>query len=107
MGSHDLARINRISYDTVLEKGQTIIVYEVADPARSKRADEQWHKTPKARRGKVSTVRAQHTASSAQEPRDADAKITKTTAAASEDDDGDEGGPVIKPQQVEQNREQP
>jgi LysM repeat protein len=57
MGSHDLARINQISYDTVLEKGQTIVVYEVADPSRSKRADEQWQKTPRARRGKVSAER--------------------------------------------------
>jgi LysM repeat protein len=50
MGSHDLARINRISYDTVLSKGQTIIVYQVADPNRSKRADEQWKKTPRTQR---------------------------------------------------------
>ncbi len=53
MGSHDLARINQISYDTVLDKGQTIVVYEVADPKRSTRAEEQWKKTPRARRGKV------------------------------------------------------
>ena len=64
MGSHDLARINRISYDTVLEKGQSCIVYEVQDPGRSKRADEQWQKTPRARRGKVSKERAQRTATS-------------------------------------------
>jgi membrane-bound lytic murein transglycosylase D len=64
MGSHDLARINRISYDTVLARGQTIIVYQVADPNRSKRADEQWKKTPRARRGKPSGARAAHTASS-------------------------------------------
>lgn len=63
MGSHDLARINRISYDTVLEKGQSCIVYEVKDPSRSKRADEQWQKTPRARRGKVSKERAARTAS--------------------------------------------
>lgn len=63
MGSHDLARINRISYDTVLEKGQSCIVYEVKDPGRSKRADEQWQKTPRARRGKVSKDRAARTAS--------------------------------------------
>src|SRR5215468_1928162 len=63
MGSHDLARINRISYDTVLTKGQMIIVYQVADPSRSKRADDQWKKTPRARRGKVSGTRAAHTAS--------------------------------------------
>ncbi len=62
MGSHDLARINRISYDTVLEKGQSCIVYEVKDPGRSKRADEQWRKTPRARRGKVAPERAQRTA---------------------------------------------
>ncbi|MBC7976934.1 MAG: transglycosylase SLT domain-containing protein, partial [Myxococcales bacterium] len=58
MGSHDLARINRISYDTVLAKGQTIIVYQVADPNRSKRADEQWRKTPRSRRGKLAGTRA-------------------------------------------------
>jgi membrane-bound lytic murein transglycosylase D len=59
MGSHDLARINRISYDTVLEKDQKIIVYEVADPKRSARAESQWQKSLRAhaptgaRRGKV------------------------------------------------------
>ncbi|HEU4734786.1 MAG TPA: LysM peptidoglycan-binding domain-containing protein [Kofleriaceae bacterium] len=63
MGSHDLARINRISYDTVLSKGQTIIVYQVADPSRSKRADEQWRKTPRALRGKPAGSRAARTAS--------------------------------------------
>ena len=72
MGSHDLARINRISYDTVLEKGQSCIVYEVKDPGRSKRADEQWHKTPRARRGKVATDRAQRTANKPD-----DAPVTK------------------------------
>jgi len=64
MGSHDLARINRISYDTVLSRGQTIIVYQVADPNRSKRADEQWKKTPRARRGKLTGSHAARTASS-------------------------------------------
>lgn len=63
MGSHDLARINRISYDTTLAKGDKVIVYQVADPKRSKRAEEQWQKTPRARRGKVSGQRAQTTAS--------------------------------------------
>ena len=58
MGSHDLARINQISYDTVLDKGQTIVVYQVADPKRSARADEQWKKTPRARRGKVAPAPA-------------------------------------------------
>ena len=38
MGSHDLARINRISYDTTLTKGQTIIVYQVVDHAGAQQA---------------------------------------------------------------------
>src|ERR1051325_12049718 len=59
MGSHDLARINRISYDTVLAKGQAIIVYQVADPNRSKRADEQWKKKPRALRGKLTGSRSE------------------------------------------------
>jgi hypothetical protein len=53
MGSHDLARINRISYNTTLEKGQKIIVYQVADPTRSKRAESQWKNLPKARKKKA------------------------------------------------------
>jgi membrane-bound lytic murein transglycosylase D len=53
MGSHDLARINQISYDAVLEPGQKIVVYDVADPKRSARAEEQWKKMHHARRGTV------------------------------------------------------
>jgi membrane-bound lytic murein transglycosylase D len=52
LGSHDLARINHISYNSVLEKGQKIIVYQVSDPSRSERAKKQWRKTPKSRRSK-------------------------------------------------------
>jgi membrane-bound lytic murein transglycosylase D len=73
MGSHDLARINRISYDTVLSKGQTIIVYQVADPNRSKRADDQWKKTPRVRRGKLAGSHTARTASTKLPGEDADA----------------------------------
>jgi len=55
MTSHDLARINQISYDAVLEPGQKIVVYDVSDPKRSARAEEQWKKTPHARRAKVTS----------------------------------------------------
>jgi membrane-bound lytic murein transglycosylase D len=61
MGSHDLARINRISYNTVLEKGQKIIVYQVVDRTRSERAQEQWKRTPKARRAKAPATRSSRT----------------------------------------------
>ncbi len=86
LGSHDLARINRMSYDKVLEKGDKIIVYEVADPSRSTRADEQWKKTPRARRGKPTGAHTERSASSA-----ADSDETDDAAA----------GPITKPAQVE------
>lgn len=102
MGPYDLGRINRIPYSTTLKKGEKIIVYQVADPSRSKRAEEQWSKTPRGRRGKVTGPRAVDTASA---PRDVD---KTTTVKKSEDDDHDEsapspgaGGPVTKPTQVE------
>jgi len=53
MGSHDLARINHISYNTVLEKGDKVIVYQVIDPTRSDRAEKQWKKTPRPKKGKA------------------------------------------------------
>jgi membrane-bound lytic murein transglycosylase D len=81
MGSHDLARINRFSYDTVLEKGQKIIVYQVTDPSRSERAEEQWKKTPKDRRGKIGT------------PAETSASAPKQTAESP--------GPVTKPTQLD------
>ena len=63
MGSHDLARINRISFDTVLAPGQKIIVYQVSDRSRSARADEQWKRTPRRRRGKPPGPPTEDTAS--------------------------------------------
>jgi membrane-bound lytic murein transglycosylase D len=96
MGSHDLARINRISYDTVLTKGQTIIVYQVADPGRSKRADEQWRKTPRSRRGKLAGTRAERTASSAaaDDDREADEDDADRPAKAARDDDDSPARPA-------------
>ena len=92
LGSHDLARINRISYDAVLDRGQKIIVYEVADPNRSPRADEQWNKMPRARRGKISTTHAERSTS------------TKTADTADGGGDSEEVpavGPVTRPAQVQ------
>jgi hypothetical protein len=103
MGSHDLARINRISFDTVLDKGQAVIVYQVKDPSRSKRADEQWQKTPRARRGKVSGSPAARTASVHGDddepkaerlaPTATDGRLEPTRAIGVPDD----GGPVTTP----------
>jgi membrane-bound lytic murein transglycosylase D len=88
MGSHDLARINRISYDTTLSKGDKIIVYQVADPTRSDRAEEQWKKTPKARRGKITGTSAAESSASA----------PKQTAESPKEPPS---GPVTKPTQAD------
>jgi membrane-bound lytic murein transglycosylase D len=50
LGPRDLARINKIKHTSVIEPGQTIIVYKVVDRTRSDRAAEQWKKTPKDHR---------------------------------------------------------
>jgi membrane-bound lytic murein transglycosylase D len=78
MTAADLARINRISASTVLAKGQKVIVYQVADPKRSERAEEQWKKLPKAQRAKTATPRP------------------KTTSSADIED-----GPITRPTQLE------
>jgi membrane-bound lytic murein transglycosylase D len=94
MGSHDLARINRISYDTVLAKGQKIIVYQVTDPTRSERAEEQWKKTPKVRRGKIVGPPAESSASAPKQT----AEGEKLPRAVTKDEPS---GPVTKPTQLD------
>jgi hypothetical protein len=64
-------------------------VYVVTDRGRSARADEQWKKMPRARRGKVGSERAKSTTSATRRERDEDR------------DDADEGGPVTSPAQIE------
>ena len=97
MKSRDLARINRISYDTVLAKGDKIIVYEVADPKRSLRADEQWRKTPRPRRGKGSGPRAVDTASAKQD-------ITATDDAEQGDDEPSDATQPVKKSDTRSNK---
>jgi membrane-bound lytic murein transglycosylase D len=95
MGSHDLARINRISYDTVLDEGDKIIVYQVTDPKRSERAEEQWKKTPKHRRGKIAGAPAAPKQTAQSEPQ----QPTKPTPAPKSEDTS--SGPVTKPTQLD------
>jgi membrane-bound lytic murein transglycosylase D len=44
----DLARINRLPYNTVLEPGDEIIIYEVVDRTESRRAEQQWRRARRA-----------------------------------------------------------
>lgn len=98
MGSHDLARINRISYDTVLQKGQTIIVYAVKDPSRSPRAEEQWRKTPRGLRGRTAGKPATSTASATKDDAPQDAKDVSDDAPRKDDAKPDDtSGPTLHP----------
>jgi membrane-bound lytic murein transglycosylase D len=45
--ARDLARINRRSHTTVLQPGETVVVYEVVDKTRTERAAKQWQAAPK------------------------------------------------------------
>jgi hypothetical protein len=103
MGSHDLARINRISYNTVLAKGQKIIVYQVADPSRSERAEEQWKKTPKSKRAKTASQRPKTTSSADGEDKPPlppeEATPAKDDKPAKNDKSAD--GPITRPGQLQ------
>jgi membrane-bound lytic murein transglycosylase D len=58
LGARDLARINRRSHTTVLEPGETIVVYRVVDRTRSDRAERQWQATPREdRQGKQAAAK--------------------------------------------------
>ena len=118
MTSHDLARINQISYDTVLAKGDKVTVYEVVDPSASPRAKAQWKKM--SRRARRAARRAAAEARNAQTPthetkhdEDAkpvaakhdDAKPAAAKPVAVKHDDGAEHddapvGPITTPSQI-------
>ncbi|MGE0546006.1 MAG: LysM peptidoglycan-binding domain-containing protein [Kofleriaceae bacterium] len=89
MTAADLARINRIAARTVPDNGATIVVYQVADPTRSERAEKQWKKLPRARR-KASAQRSQSDGASSAAKRDHSAtRDGKRVESAS--------GPVTRP----------
>jgi hypothetical protein len=96
VSSRSLARINRISHDRVLSKGDKIIVYQVVDPSRSDIAEDQWKKTPRGRRGKVNEPRAVDTASTKQDISHEDDESSEGTHTS-----GGTNGPVTKPAQVD------
>jgi peptidoglycan lytic transglycosylase D len=84
LGKRDVARINRTSSETVLEPGQTIIVYEVVDCDRSARAKLQCSKAPAKTRGTGAKVAGTAPADATASAADAG----KLDAAAAGKDDG-------------------
>ncbi|MBK9037024.1 MAG: transglycosylase SLT domain-containing protein [Myxococcales bacterium] len=81
LGKRDLARINRKSPDTVVDKGEMVVVYKVVDRTRSNRAEKQWKQLPKGQRkgGKATGGKA----TGGKGPK-------KVSAAADDGDDGDD-----------------
>ena len=86
LGKRDLARINRRSASTVLAPGDKIIVYQVVDRTRSKRAAHQWRKAPKRGRGQdVKVAEAAPATGTA-------SKGDDVSADAGDEADADDGG---------------
>jgi membrane-bound lytic murein transglycosylase D len=53
LSKRDMARINRKPPDTMVDKGELVVVYKVVDRTRSERAQKQWKQAPKGpRKGK-------------------------------------------------------
>jgi hypothetical protein len=50
LSKRDMARINRKPPDTMVDKGELVVVYKVVDRTRSERAQKQWKQAPKGPR---------------------------------------------------------
>jgi hypothetical protein len=105
LGKRDVARINKKPPDTVVEAGETIVIYRVVDHTRSDRAEKQWKQMPKAEKkkagkGKGTGKRAdadEADEAPAQEASPPDDHSAKTAAAVVEQAD-DADGPVTSPE---------
>lgn len=93
LGKRDLARINRKPPDTVVEKGETVIVYTVVDHTRSDRAEKQWKQMPKPARKKKAGPKPAPKVSDA-----AGAKVEADDAAVVAKVEADDPGPATTPE---------
>ncbi|MBZ0231414.1 MAG: LysM peptidoglycan-binding domain-containing protein [Deltaproteobacteria bacterium] len=101
LGKRDVARINKKSPDTVVEPGETIVVYKVVDHTRSDRAEKQWKQLPKAERKKAGATKKPETKADAKPKAEKDdgkkAEASKAEAPPVEEADADVG-PVTTPE---------
>ena len=72
LGKRDMARINRKPPDTMVDKGEMVVIYKVVDRTRSERAAKQWKQTPKSQRKGPAATRGK--------------KVSAADAAAVEDE---------------------
>lgn len=92
LGKRDVARINKKPPDTIVEAGETIVIYKVVDRTRSERAEKQWKQLPKSEKKKSAKPKATGKRAEAENEEEGDDK----TAAAPPAGDGD--GPVTSPE---------
>lgn len=85
LGKRDVARINRKPPDTVVQPGETIVIYKVVDHTRSERAEKQYKLMPKPKKPKAP-------ARDKTPPK----KVSALDEAAG--DAGDDDGPVTMPE---------
>lgn len=95
LGKRDMARINKKSPDTVVEAGETVVVYKVVDRTRSDRAESQWKQAPKPEKKKTGTPKKPEPKAEAKK---AEAKKASADAPVEESDAGADVGPVTTPE---------
>ncbi len=112
LGKRDVARINKMPPDTVVEAGQTIVIYKVVDHTRSERAEKQWKLMPKPKKktgGKPDGKKAdgKHADGKQAAPdadpatatdSDSDSVAAKAAVMPSADDAATSDGPVTTPE---------
>ncbi len=103
LGKRDVARINRMPADTVVEPGQTIIVYQVVQCDRSPRAQLQCSKAPAKTRGTTTKVPNTEPATTTASEGDR-GKVDASSAGKDDHDrgggDSDDDAPVASPSEL-------
>jgi membrane-bound lytic murein transglycosylase D len=99
LGKRDVARINKKPPDTVVEAGDTVVVYKVVDHTRSERAEKQWKQVPKAEKKKSGGAKKPD----AKPAKKAEAEVEKPdapapAAAADAPPEESDAGPVTSPE---------
>ena len=96
LNKRDMARINRKPPDTMVDKGEMVVVYKVFDRTRSERAEKQWKQQPKGpRKGAKGASGKKVSDASAADPDAADAPDAAVDAAPAQARAGD-GPPTRK-----------
>jgi len=98
LGKRDVARINKKPPDTVVEPGETIVVYKVVDHTRSERAEKQWKQMPKSEKKKAGGGAKKGASGKKAEADVEESEDAPKADAVAEAAQTDDAGPVTKPE---------